>query len=43
MAVDGVQERLKVLAKRVKKLDERIERQKIGPEVDASKIKLSTL
>lgn len=43
MAVDGVQERLKVLAKRVKKLDERIERQKIGPEVDAAKMLVSKL
>ena len=43
MAVDGVQERLKVLAKRVKKLEERIERQKIGPEVDAAKMLVSKL
>lgn len=37
MAVDGVQERLKILSKRIEKLEERIERQKVGPEVDVAK------
>lgn len=36
MAISDAKERLENLARRVKKLEERIERQKIGPEVDAA-------